>query len=144
MVIEGFFKPSHVVRTCLEHEYAFEVVYPKYTLRVAHTKGVWSCVKLLGAVVVDRIEINDCWGGSACDNDLTRALYENIEQRHADKALGAGIRREEARCIEEFLSIWGGRAAEIQKILVIQPGRNAWVDESGEFECSARVEEFKS
>lgn len=144
MIIEGFFKPSHALRTCLEHEYAFEVAYKKYVIRVGHTKGVWTCAKMLDDKVVDQIDINDCFGGSTGENDLTKALYTSIEERHREKADAVGIRRYEARCIEDFFNIWGGRADDMGRILVVQPGRNAWVDGKGEFVLSARVNEFKS
>ncbi len=148
MTVEGFFNPSHILRTCLSREYAFSISYPKHEVRVGHHKGTWFCGKLKEGILIDYIEITDCFSGSRSKNDMTKAFYDQIAG-DAEKKLGKSRdqdnwdRNDEAEPIEKFLSVWGGRPATILKIQVVQPGRNSSVDEdTGEFYFSPREEEF--
>lgn len=150
MTVTGFPNPSHVIRLFIANEYAFDIRYPKHSVRVAHWKGSWRLAKVRGGEVVDGVTVHDFGTGVESDSELTKALFEKIMEDALEKARknrpeGRGPDREDdALGIEAALLIWGGRAADVAGIEVVQPGRNALVDfGTGEFSLSPRAEEFR-
>lgn len=143
MIVEGLFNPSHIVRTFVSHEYAFEIKYKDHAIRIAHTKGTWSCCKLKDGTVIDYVEINDCRSGVDSDNGMLEALVESIQEQLAAKNATTNERDWDGKMIEKVLSIWGGKPSSIERISVVQPGRNAWVDNTtGNFFFAPREGEF--
>lgn len=144
MIVEGLTNPSHVIRSFLINEYAFSIAYITHEVRIAHNKGTWCCVKIRNNTIEDSILIHDDFYGVETPNDMTEALYEQIQVDSAKKINFPSDRRDEAYVIEKFLRIWGGRTGTVVKISTVQPGRNASVDvETGDFILDPSVVEFK-
>lgn len=144
MTVSGPFNPTHIVRSFLEHEYAFEIHYPTHSVRIAHNKGTWFLVRVKEGRADDFIEIRDCFGGAECKNDLTLSLYTFFEQKQFAKGCDDPRNRyEESIIIDQFLRIWGGPYEKAESIAVYQPGRNSYVDDVRlEIELYPREAEF--
>ena len=149
MTVEGLFNPSHLIRTFLAHEYAFSIFYPKHEIRIAHGKGTWSCVKIRQGQVIDWVIIQDMGTGNESENEMTKALFDKIQQDNWENIKYRF--REDQLCdrdgdslfIENALTVWGGKTSSIEEIVVVQPGRNASVDErTGEYILHPRIGEF--
>lgn len=148
MTVTGLFNPTHILRDFLAREYAFSIVYPGRSLRVAHAKGTWTCAKIQNGHVVDYIVIQDCCSGIDCKNEMTLSLFKIIQDQvhkdHAKRFPGGFMSREiDAKFIEMAFMIWGGHPRTIISMDVLQPGRNANVDETdGNIGLSPREGEF--
>lgn len=140
MKLEGFFNEAHLVRLFLAKEYAFVLTYGNKRVHIAHTKGSWSIAKMDLDIVLDHFVIHDCQSGFEAKNELTSGLIEKMMELDASKE---SSREADAALIFSILEIWAGNHNKIQAIHVMQPGRNAWVDEhTGMFSFSPRENEF--
>lgn len=146
MIVDGFSNPTHILRTCLAHEYAFSYEINGKVIHVAHTKGTWSFGKLQNGELIDYFTWGDSFTEVQSSHELTKSFITSIQlQGKNDKHTILGERDTEARWIEKALYVWAGPSLLIERISVIQPGRNAFVDElSGEFILSPREQDFKS
>lgn len=152
-MIQGHYNPSSIVRLFLAHEYAFEIIYDKYTVRIGHTKGNWYIAKIHNDIrtVADRVIVYDFGSGIDAENSMTLALFQKMKELRWEKVgskydIGEGFTRDDdAYWIEQALAIWGGNPSKIREINVVQPGRNAMIDfQTGDFELNAAPNEFKA
>lgn len=146
MKIQGFYNPTHVIRCFLENEYAFDIEYPQWTIRIAFAKGSWSMAKVKKGEVVDTIVVHDQFEGYETQDSLTEGLIESLAEQHAQRWNGKPhSRAEDSDFISKLLKFWAGKSDKIVSISVLQPGRNAHVDfATGEFILSPREEDFKA
>lgn len=134
MTVTGLSNPTHLLRLFLSKEYAFDVVYPTHIIRIAHRKGFWCLRKSTG----DYLTVGDYSNGSLvdCANSMTRALFETLITENLP--LDA-TRADEASVIERAMRIWAGNPNTITEFIVVQPGRNASIDQdTGDYVLSAQ------
>ena len=113
-MVEGFYNPAHIIRTFIAKEYAFSYFFEDREVR-----------------------------GAQSYNELTQSLAEAIMHQNSEELDKNPTRATEAEILWKMLEIWGGRAKNVLKITVVQPGRNASIDEETlEFVLSPREEEF--
>lgn len=141
MQIEGFTNPSHILRTFIAREYAFSYeVGEDKEIRVAHAKGSWYFGKLKAGVPVDYFVWSDSCSGIYSENEMTKSY---LEERISLWKRSCDTRDSEADLIESALHVWAGAPTSIKSFCVVQPGRNAQLDESTlDFTLFPRVEEF--
>lgn len=138
MLVEGFSNPSHILKSFIANEYAFSFYLKDKEIRVAHHKGTWTFAKLKDGILQDHFEWYDTFSGCLSQNELTHSFISSIQKG----AKGDISRNNEAAFIIKALEVWAGPLQEIVKVSVVQPGRNAWVDNEGEFKLSASPNEF--
>lgn len=145
MVISGEYNPSHIVKEFLGREYAFTIGYSTGVLvNVGHHKGVWYLAKIKDKKVVDYFELEDCFSFIRAENDMTRGLIDAQTQVKGRLYKDDNdARAYPASVIEAVLCVWGGKPQSITDIVVVQAGRNAWIDEkTGSFDLHPRPEEW--
>lgn len=143
-MVEGFYNPAHVIRTFIAKEYAFSYFFEDREIRVAHHKGQWTCAKIIKeSGATDWFAWDDCGSGVQSYNELTQSLAEAIMHQNSGELAKNPTRGAESEILWKMLEIWGGKAKNVLKITVVQPGRNASIDESTlEFVLNPREEEF--
>lgn len=148
MIIEGILNPKHLLTVFLIKEYGFSIIYPNHEIRIGHRKGIWYCAKIKNNQVIDFVEINDEIKILNARNELTKSVLETVVEQEINEWEGEekGFihnRNWMADMLIKFLKIWGGKMSEIQKISVVQPGRNSSIDEfTGNFDFNPREEEW--
>lgn len=136
MTVDGFANPHDVLKCFLAREYAFSYYLRGKEIRIGHHKGCWFCVKLQDGVVQDSFRWYDAFSERQSDNEMTKSLLDFIASGNTDTEI---TRDSEAGIILKALDIWAGPSNEVTKISVVQPERNATVDEkTGEFSLSRR------
>lgn len=136
MKIEGTVNPESVVCLFLAEENAFEIEYLNKTIRVGHTKGIWSFGKILGGLkpkLDDWFEWKDRFTGCTAENEVTKALIEQTISRFDKVELHTlsipYLRRHESTAISEVLKIWAGSFSKIIRITILQSHRNSFVEQ---------------
>ncbi len=142
MLIQGLFNPSHVIRELFLCEYAFSIHWSKTKeVRVAHRKGVWYLVKVSKDKVVDYFEIDDTWNFPTKPNGLLEGFLKSQRELYDDETSSRPVI---AHALCELLHFWADDLKNIDIINVVQPGRNASINQStGMFDLSPRPEDWK-
>ena len=134
--INGFYEVAKIMRLFLSQEYVFTVSWENQELRVAHHKGSWELVKMTEDVVVDKLIVFD---NSAFESK--NSLLKGLAQVKLEK-IDTIDRNVYACAIVEIIEIWFGNFKEIKSIDVVQPGRNAMIDDGGDFCLGPRQNEW--
>lgn len=147
MFIQGLTNPEHVIELFLNKEYAFSVSYKDgIEIRAAHHKGFWYIARIKDGKMLLLIEYGDN-NDVVCSDPLAKAMAESIRDLKLSQGAEKRWRIEEREfcgfIISTFLGVIGGKKDDIEKIEVVQPGRNAYIDENtGDFCLSPRPEEW--
>lgn len=149
-MIQGVYNPTHIIRLFLENEYAFSITYKTgVEVRVSHHKGTWLVGRLKDNTLQNFFDYGDNGdvngsNGRLVDDQLVRRMVEEITRSALAEYKGTSEWREgHAFALERALRVFGGKVEDIERIDVVQPGRNAVVDYvTGEFALYPREDEF--
>jgi hypothetical protein len=138
LLIEGLPDVGVIIRDMLEKEYAFQISYPGYVVKIAFHKGTWLVWKTGGGY----FELCDS-GVSEADDPVLKALLGQICRAEIGEVTESSMdfsRQLPAKVIQEALKSWAGKMEEIKGIQVLQPGRDASIDKkTGKFELSNNI-----
>jgi len=149
MLLQGPVNQSHLIRMMLENEYAFSVQYEdKKEIRCAHYKGLWTVAFYKNGLLWKTFCMDD-----TCNMDnhswqidpILKGFMEARKERLESKYENGDFHREyPAEVLYDILVLLAGHNNNIQTINIVQPGRNARIDEfTGEFFLAPREGEFK-
>jgi len=145
MKIQGFFDPTHIIRTFIANEYAFELQWINRPLvRIAHHKGTWFFAKIdQEGSVVDRFNYGDNGDLDFMEDGSKASPFVQgfIASRRNDKG-DTTSRYAQAKVLVDLIHFWGGKLQEVDLINVVQPGRNATLLADGEFSLVPREDEW--
>lgn len=147
MNIQGLLSPTHLIRLCLEHEYAFSVTFKENVeIRVSHYKGTWKVLRMKEDVVTGWFSYCDSGALEQASDDFIQAFVCSvIETFKKDRnQFGEYHRSTDALLLSRLIQIIGGKDEDIITVSIVQPGRNALLNEdTGDFELYPRIEEFR-
>jgi hypothetical protein len=146
MMIQGCPNLTHVVREFFLCEYAFEINwFERPAIRIAHRKGVWVLAKVEeDDTFVEAFEIDDFGCYPALVFSQPSGLIRGfLDAKLAKKPLSLAERSHVAHALTDLIHFWGGPIEEIRMIQVVQPGRNAYLTDKGEFDLSPQPDSWK-
>ena len=139
MKLTGKVNSSHLLHMMIEREYAFLITWENKSVRVAHYKGTWELAKIKDGSIVERVSFCDDYTTIVTpQNPLSLGLLNKLSEEYKLKGL-EGNRRACSAVLVPFLEIWGGIFSQIETIEIMQDGRNATLDPSGDFALSKEV-----
>ena len=147
MFVQGAMNPEHLIRLFLAKEYAFSITYSSgIELRIAHHKGLWYVARFSEKKCVDSFTLGDDYYLES-PFPLTYAMVEGLVRMKIEQSKvphdGTYTREFPSFVLSCVFGIFGGLPDKVEKIEVVQPGRNATIDENGEFQLAPRPEDFK-
>jgi len=157
MLLQGSYNFTHVVREFFLCEYAFEMDFSETVIRVAHNKGMWVLWRLCKKTGTrNAFEITDLLtftnivfspADGLIQGFITAKLglkknqnkSEQLDHRHQ-----VVTRQDIAGVLAEFVYFWCGSDKALNAIDVKQPGRNARLDEHGNFQLMPAMADWKN
>jgi hypothetical protein len=142
MLLSGNFNREHILRQFFSCEYAFKIFWDHLEIRVAHHRGTWYLVKVEKEVFTDYFEINDQWIVWDKANPILQGFIQ--AQKELFDTGERTMREAIAIALTNVLTVWGDVLQRIKGVEVIQPGRNASIDdETGDFWLAPQIDQWK-